>query len=65
MICGISGKLLKYGGPAVVFWLTQIFKGIWVSGCVPDDWRKGIILPFYKGKGSRQECKRQWTAWLY
>ena len=32
-------------------------KGIWASGCVPDDWRKGIILPFYKGKGSRQECK--------
>ena len=56
-ICGIFGELLKYGGSAVVSWPTQIFKGIWVSGCVPDNWRKGIIYPFYKGKGSRQECK--------
>jgi len=56
-ICGISGELLKYGSPAVVSWLTQIFKGIWMSGCVSDDWRKEIILLFYKGKGSRQECK--------
>jgi len=56
-ICGIPGELLKHGGPAVVCWLTQIFKCIWASGHVPDDWRKGIILPFYKGKGSRQECK--------
>jgi len=41
----------------VVSWLTQVFKGIWKTGHVPDDWRKGIILPFYKGKGSRQDCK--------
>ena len=25
--------------------------------CVCDDWRKGVILPFYKGKGSRQDCR--------
>ena len=37
----------------MVTWLTQIFKGIWASGHVPDDWRKGIILHFDKGKGSR------------
>ena len=24
---------------------------------IPDEWKRGIILPFYKGKGSRQECK--------
>ena len=22
-----------------------------------DDWKKGIILPFYKGKGSRTDCR--------
>ena len=58
-ICGISGGLLKYGSPTVVFWLTQIFKGVWATGHVPDDWRKGIILQglFYKSKSSRQDCK--------
>ena len=24
---------------------------------MPSDWKKGIILPLYKGKGSRRECK--------
>ena len=28
-----------------------------LNGCVCDDWRKGVILPFYKGKGSRQDCR--------
>ncbi len=23
---------------------------------MPDDWKKAIIVPFYKGKGSRSEC---------
>jgi len=39
---------------AMVSWLTQIFRDIWASGHVPDDFGKEIILPFYKGKGSRQ-----------
>ncbi len=25
---------------------------------VPDDWKKAIIVPLYKGKGSRSECSR-------
>ena len=24
---------------------------------IPGDWRRGIILPLYKGKGDRSECK--------
>ncbi len=23
---------------------------------VPEDWRKAIIVPLYKGKGKREEC---------
>ncbi len=26
------------------------------KGEVPDDWKKAIIVPLYKGKGSRSEC---------
>ncbi len=28
----------------------------WKEGEVPDDWKKPIIIPLYKGKGSRSEC---------
>ena len=27
------------------------------SGVVPEDWRSAVILPLYKGKGDRTECK--------
>ena len=27
------------------------------SGVVPEDWRSVVIVPLYKGKGERTECK--------
>ena len=27
------------------------------SGVVPEDWRSGVIVPLYKSKGERNECK--------
>ena len=27
------------------------------SGVVPVDWRYAVIVPLYKGKGERNECK--------
>ena len=27
------------------------------SGFVPEDWRYAVIVPLYKGKGERTECK--------
>ena len=26
------------------------------EGCVPDDWRKSILVPVYKGKGDSLVC---------
>ena len=26
-------------------------------GVVPEDWRSAVIIPLYKGKGERTECK--------
>ncbi len=28
-----------------------------MQGELPEQWRKGIIVPFYKGKGSQNDCK--------
>ena len=27
------------------------------SGGVPEDWRSAVIVPLYKGKGEKSECK--------
>ena len=56
-VCNIAAEMLKCGGPETIIWLTNIIRQAWESEVLLGDWRKGIILPFYKGKGSRQECK--------
>ena len=50
--------MLKTGGYSAVQWLTvtNLFQAISNGGTIPEDWKKGIILPFYQGKGSRRDC---------
>jgi len=55
-LCSLPAELLKNAGPDGIKRLTTIFHSIWSSGNIPDDWRKRIILPLYKGKGSRHDC---------
>ncbi len=40
----------------MVEWILVICELAWKKGKVPDDWKKAIIVPLYKGKGSRSEC---------
>ena len=56
-LCNITPEMMKAGGSDCITWLTNIFQNVWQSGNIPADWKKGIILPFYKGKGNRLECK--------
>ncbi len=53
---GITAEMLKYGDDAVVESMLLICEQAWKNGKVPDDWKKAIIVPLYKGKGSRSEC---------
>ncbi len=53
---GITAEMLKYGGDAVAEWMLLICERAWKEGEVPDDWKKAIIVPLYKGKGRRSEC---------
>ena len=32
-------------------WMTDLINYIVKEGCIPDDWRKTILVPVYKGKG--------------
>jgi Reverse transcriptase (RNA-dependent DNA polymerase) len=56
-VCGIVPELLKYGEPCASSALQSLCGHVWETGEIPADWRKGIILPLYKGKGDRTECK--------
>ena len=37
-------------------WMTDLINNIVKEGCIPDDWRKSILLPAYKGKGDPLVC---------
>ena len=48
--------MLKSGGPVLTKALHDLFVKVWETGTVPRDWRTGVILPLYKGKGSKSDC---------
>lgn len=35
--------------------ITQVIQRAWQTKVIPENWKRAIILPFYKGKGSRME----------
>ncbi len=53
---GITAEMLKYGREIVVDWMLWLCNLAWKQSKVPEDWRKAIIVPIYKGKGKREEC---------
>ena len=54
--CGIHAEFLKAGGGGAVEALHVILSSVWTSGEIPSDWKRGIIVPLWKGKGNRQDC---------
>ena len=55
-ICGIHAELLKAGGNAALVSLHAVLCSAWNTGIIPTDWKKGLVVPLWKGKGDRQEC---------
>ena len=37
-------------------WMTDLINNIVKEGCIPDDWRKSILVPVYNGKGDSVVC---------
>ena len=37
-------------------WMTDLINNIVKEGCIPEDWRKSILVPVYKGKGDQLVC---------
>ena len=44
-------------------WMTDLINNIVKEGCIPDDWRKSILVPVYKGKGDpHTELLSYWSS---
>ena len=56
MICGIHVELLKAGGNAVLVSLHTVLCSAWNTGIITTDWKRGLVVPLWKGKGDRQDC---------
>jgi len=53
---GIPRELLKCAIHPVDHALHSIFLSVWRTGKMPTDWKDGIIVTLYKGKGPKSEC---------
>ena len=54
-ICGTHAELLKAGGNAVLVSLHAVLCSAWNTGIIPTDWKWGLVVPLWKGKGDRQD----------
>ena len=55
-VCNISAEMLKAGGEAMIHGLHAVLCAVWRSGTIPPDWKRGLVVPIWKGKGCRQDC---------
>ena len=44
------------GGEAALLSLHTLICSVWSTGVIPTDWKQGIVVPIWKGKGDVREC---------
>ena len=49
---GVAAEMVKAGGDVVVERLHSLFKKVWLSEVIPEDWQCGVVIPLHK-KGDR------------
>ncbi len=52
----IPTEMLKGGEEAILEWMLWISNLVWEQSEVPEQWKKAIIVPLYKGMGSWSDC---------
>ena len=55
-ICAIHAELLKAGGNAALVSLHAVLCSAWNTGIIPTDWKRGLVVPLWKGTGDCQDC---------
>ena len=53
---GVVSEMMKAAGGIGSRWMTDLINNIVKECCIPDDWRKSILVPVYKGKGDPLVC---------
>ena len=53
----IIGEIIRGEGDRAVDWIWRVCNMAFESGDVPEGRRSAVIVPFYKGKGERTECR--------
>ena len=54
LVSNISVELLKFGDETMICGLHAVLTAVWHSGTIPPDWKKGLVIPIWKGKGLQQ-----------
>ena len=47
---GVVSEMMNAAGGFGSRWMTDLINNIVKEGCIPDDWKKSILVPVYKGK---------------
>ena len=53
---GVVSEITKAAGGFGSRWMTNLINNIVKEGCIPGDWRKGMLVHVYKGKGDPLVC---------
>ena len=53
---GAALRCSRLGEATALLWLHTLLCTIWNTGIIPTDWRRGVFVPIWKGKGDTQEC---------
>src|SRR5678815_3019926 len=53
----ITGEMIKNGGEMVIDWIWKLCNKSIMEGIVSRDWRRAVIVPLYKGKGDKGNCR--------
>ena len=53
---GVVSEMMKEAGGFGTRCMTDLINHIVKECCIPDDWRKSILVPVYKGKGDPLVC---------
>ena len=51
----VAIEMIKAAGPVGLQWTYRLLRSVWREKNVPEDWKKGIIMPVFK-KGDRKVC---------
>jgi hypothetical protein len=55
-IHNIPAELYK-NGQLLINKVHRLITGIWIEEKIPTDWKTNIIVPIYKNKGDKLQCK--------